>query len=54
MGKNVVFTAKIDEVKAQRFDEIAARNLRSRAAHIEFLVDQEIEEYREVREVSKQ
>lgn len=44
MSKTVVFTAHIDKLVANKFDEIAARNSRSRAGHLEFLVLKEIDE----------
>ena len=42
MGKVIVFTTDIDEADAKKFDKIAEKNLRSRAAHLEFIVLKEI------------
>jgi hypothetical protein len=43
LSKAIVFTTDIDEVTARKFDKIAEKNLRSRAAHLEFVIRKEIE-----------
>jgi len=43
MAKEIVFTADIEEDIAKKFDKIAEKNLRSRAAHLEFIIRKEIE-----------
>jgi len=40
---DVVFTADIDKKTADKFDKIADKNLRSRTAHLEFIIRKEIE-----------
>ena len=43
----IVFTTDIDEKMAKKFDKIAEKNLRSRAAHLEFIIRKEIEYHEE-------
>lgn len=42
MAKTVVFTTHIEVGKASEFDKIAERAKRSRAGHLEYLIDKEI------------
>lgn len=49
VSKVIVFTTDIDKETAVKFDVIAEKNLRSRAAHLEFIIRKEIE-YHEAKE----
>ena len=44
---DIVFTTDVDKDTAKKFDKIAAKNLRSRAAHLEFIIRKEIEYHEE-------
>ena len=47
MSKPVVFSADIEKHIADKFDEIAEKNLRSRAAHLEYIILKEVEYHEE-------
>ena len=41
MAKEVVFSADIDKEIADKFDKIAEKNFRSRASHLQFIIEKE-------------
>lgn len=43
----IVFAADVDKKTAKEFDKIAEDNFRSRAQHMKYLIDKEIEFHRE-------
>ena len=43
MAKEIVFSADIDKETAEKFDKIAEKNFRSRASHLQFIIEREVE-----------
>ena len=43
MAKEVVFSTDVEKEVADKFDKIAEKNFRSRSAHLQFLIEKEVE-----------
>lgn len=43
MAKEVVFSVDIEKELADKFDEIAKENYRSRSAHLKFIIEREVD-----------
>ena len=42
MSKIVVFSTDVEKEVADKFDDIAEKNFRSRSAHLKFIIEKEV------------
>lgn len=43
MAKDIVFSTDIEKSVADKFDKIAEKHFRSRSAHLQYLIEREVE-----------